>query len=351
MNGMGRGQRPRTSSNFTGPPPGMRRPPPMNGGGPPNGYRPSMNGAPNGYHPSRAQSRRGSVDEHDLGEFSHLVLYDDAPDGGDGAYPLDPMDGGLRARELQVRQREMALKEQEMRMRRGPPGPPGPPGPRRRGPPARTGPMFDEEDEEDDYFDPNAGPITPMIDPDNFDMMSVTSRKNRSKHPPTHSEMRAFPEGPGGGMPHRGGRWRPSFGRNRSSQISTSVPGLHDNILDDPLMNCSSNRYGNVDRGQMHAGSRTNSLTASHLHELNNGGGMSGPFPRRASHSPGNPYSPSIRGGNGRPSPPNGFGGPAPGGRPSPPEGMRQPVPRYPPGHGNSVAPHQVEQRVGRGEW
>ncbi|RYP50657.1 hypothetical protein DL768_003876 [Monosporascus sp. mg162] len=337
-NGMARGPRPRNSSNFSGPPPGMRRPPPLTNGGPPAGYRPSANGAPNGYPPARQPSRRGSIDEHDLGEFSHLVLYDESADTGDNGYPADMSDIALRERELQLRQRELALKEQEMRMRR-----PGP-APRRRGPPARIGGYYDEEDEEDDYFDANAGPVAPTIDPDNFDMMSVTSRKTRSKAPPSHSDIRSNPEG----AAPRSSRWRPGFGRNRSSQImAAAVPGLHDNILDDPLLGYSSNRYGDVDRGQIHQGSRANSLTASHLHELSNGPGMSGPYPRRASQSPGTPYTPSIRGGNGRPSPPNGMGGLGPNGRPSPPDGMRQPVPRYPPGHGNSVAPQQVEQRVG----
>ncbi|KAI0172505.1 ApbA-domain-containing protein [Hypoxylon sp. FL1284] len=338
--------RPRNSSNFSGPPPGMRRPPPMNGG-PPNGYRPPMNGGPNG-HGSRQPSRRGSFDDTDLGEFSHLVVYEDSADAGDGGYNADTSDMALRERELQLRQRELALREQEMRMRRGGPPPPGPGGRRRAPPSVRNAPMFDDDDEEDDYFDPNSAPSVPMINPDNFDMMSVTSRKNRSKPPPSQTELRMNPEGPGGGMGPRGNRWRPGFGRNRSSQIMNAAPNLHDNILDDPLMSFTSNRYGNVDRGQMQVGSRANSLTASHLHELQNGpGGMSGPYPRRASQSPGNPYSPSIRGVNGRPSPPNGFGGPSPNGRPSPPDGVRQPVPRYPPGQGNMVAPQQVEQRVG----
>ncbi|KAI1479759.1 hypothetical protein K445DRAFT_40249, partial [Daldinia sp. EC12] len=340
--------RPRNSSNLSGPPPGMRRPPPPMNGGPPNGYRPPVNGAPNGHPQSRQPSRRGSFDDTDLGEFSHLVVYEDSADAGDGGYNADTSDIALRERELQLRQRELALKEQEMRMRRGGPPPAG--GRRRAPPPVRSGGgMYDDEDEEDDYFDPNSGPPAPMIDPDNFDMMSVTSRKNRSRPPPNQSEMRMNPEGPGGGIPPpRGSRWRPTFGRNRSSQIMNAAPGLHDNILDDPLMSFTSNRYGNVDRGQMQAGSRANSLTASHLHDFQNGpNGMSGPFPRRASQSPGNPYSPSIRGGNGRPSPPNGFGGPGPNGRPSPPDGVRQPVPRYPPGQGNMVAPQQVEQRVG----
>ncbi|KAI0475936.1 ketopantoate reductase PanE/ApbA-domain-containing protein [Xylariaceae sp. FL0804] len=340
-NGMPR-PRPRNSSNFAGPPPGMRRPPPSMNGGPPNGHRPSINGPPNGFHPKQLTGRT-SFEDTDLGEFSHLVVYDD--EGGDGIGPGDTSDLAIRERELQLRQRELALKEQEMRMRRGGPPPPGPP--RRRGPPPMRGGggIHDDDDEEDDFFDPNSTPITPMIDPDNFDMMSVTSRKNRSKPQSSQSDFRANPEGPG--MPPRNSRWRPGFGRNRSSQLMSSTPGLHGDILDDPLMGYSSNRYGNVDRGQMHAGSRANSLTASHLQELQNGPGMmNGAYPRRASQSPGNPYSPSMRGGNGRPSPPNGLGGPA-NGRPSPPDGVRQPVPRYPPGHGNAVMPQQVEQRVG----
>jgi ketopantoate reductase len=338
-NGNGMPRRPRTSSQMG--PPGMRRgPPPMNGG-PPNGYpRP-----PNGYPQSRAQSRRGSMEGADLEEFSHLVVYDDIPEGGEANYG----DIALRERELQLRQRELALREQEMRMRRGPPGPP------RRGPPMRTGPpgaMFDDEDDEDGFFDPSTPGGGPTIDPDNFDMMSVTSRKNRKG--PSPAQFRKNPEF---GMPGRGGRFRPNFNRNRSSQlVDHSVAETHTNIMDDPLMSCSSNRYGTVDRGAMHE-SRANSLTASRLEELQFGQGgpspmgMNGGFPRRTSQSPGQPFSPSVRGGmngmNGRPSPPNGFPGPHTNGRPSPPDGVRQPIPRYPPGHGNAVAPQQVEQHVG----
>ncbi|KAK8073700.1 alcohol dehydrogenase [Apiospora phragmitis] len=342
-NGMGRaGPRPRNSSNYTGPPPGMRRgpPPSMGNGGPPNGYR----GPPNGYAGSRQPSRRGSMEETDLNEFSHLMLYDDIAEAGpDGAYPGEGSEIALRERELQLRQREIALKEQEMRFRRGPPpGPPGPPGPRRRPgpPPSVRGGAFDDEDEElDDFFDPNAVPMTPMIDPDNFDMMSVTSRKARM-NAPNQKQIRQDPEMGNGGsnMSARNSRFgRPGFGRNRTSQVGmNSIPGLHENFLDDTLMSSTSNRYAGVDRGQMQAGSRANSLTAQHLDQISGPGGMSGmngPFPRRVSHSPGGPYSPSIRGGNGRPSPPNGMmGGPGMNGRPSPPDGMRQPVPRYPPG-------------------
>lgn len=330
----------------------------MNGGGP-NGYgRP---GPPNGGYPqSRQQSRRGSMEGADLEEFSHVVLYDDIHEGSQGPYPQDS-DLALRERELQLRQRELALREQEMRMRRG-----GPIGPPRRGPPpVRNGGgigVYDDEDEDDDYFDPNmSGPAAPMIDADNFDMMSVTSRKNR-KASNSASNAQFRKGGDLGSVPSRGGRFRPAFGRNRSSQIIDQVPTTHSNIFDDPLMSCSSNRYANVDRGQMQAESRTNSLTASRLDELQYGNGgpagpggpMTGPmgpgipYQRRASQSPGNPYSPAVRGGvNGRPSPPNGFGGPSMNGRPSPPDGVRQPVPRYPPGQGNAVAPQQVEQHAG----
>ncbi|KAH8662190.1 ketopantoate reductase PanE/ApbA-domain-containing protein [Xylariales sp. PMI_506] len=333
-NGMGR-PRPRNGSNFTGPPPGMRRgPPPSMNGAPPNGYRPQ----------SRQPSRRGSLDDTDLGEFSHLVLYDDIAAGGDGGFPGDNYDLEHRERDMQMRQRDMALREQEFRMRRGPPGPG--PGPRRRPPPRAPAAMYDDDDEEGDYFDPNAL-VAPSIDPEQVDMMSMTSRKNRAKPSISQSQMRNDPDFGSGVIPARNSRFgRPGFGRNRSS-VMNSVGPNHENILDDPLLSYSSNRYGDVDRGQMHmnhVSSRANSLTAQHLDQLNGPGGMGGPYPRRASQSPGNPYTPSIRGGNGRPSPPNGFGGQ---GRPSPPNGVRQPVPRYPPGQGNAVAPQQVEQRVG----
>lgn len=345
--------RPRNSSGF-GPPGGMRRgPPPMNGG--PNGMGrppppPHMNGG------SRAPSRRGSMDGNDLEEFSHLVLYGDIPEGQEPNFG-DGGDMALRERELQLRQRELAIKEQEMRMRRGPPGPPGP----RRGPhPMRHSTQMFEEDDDDDYFDPTMGGGGPAIDPDNFDMMSVTSRKNRKAPAPPPAQFRRNPEFDTG-PPSRAGRFRPSFGRNRSSQINQMGP-VTDNILEDPLMGCSSNRYGAVDRGAMNAGSRANSLTASRLDEMQFGPGPGGPggpgpaglgappsmngaYPRRASQSPGNPYSPSMRGG-GRPSPPNGYGPPM-SGRPSPPDGVRQPVPRYPPGQGNAVGPQQVEQHIG----
>ena len=357
-NGMGPGRpRPRISSQMGPPgPPGMRRgPPPMNGG-PQNGYgRPPNGMPPNGRFPSR----RGSMEGTDLEEFSHLVVYDDIQEGSENGFAaMSPQDIAIRERELQLRQRELALREQEMKLRRAASGvgPGSGPGQRRAPPPQPMRPthggMYDEDDEDDDYFDPSSTPATSLIDPDNFDMMSVTSKKNRKAPSNNAAQIRKNPETESSS--HRGSRFRPSFGRNRSSKVMDSIPGLHENILDDPLLGFTSNRYGNVDRGAMHAESRANSLTAARLDDLQYQGhpppmGMNGgSMPRRASQSPGNPYSPSMRNGvNGRPSPPNGYATPQMNGRPSPPDGMRQPMPRYPPGQGNMVAPQQVEQHAG----
>ncbi|KAL2758589.1 hypothetical protein ACRALDRAFT_2040734 [Sodiomyces alcalophilus JCM 7366] len=336
-----RGPRPRNSSSLG---PGMRRPPPV-GGGPPNGYgRPPMNGPPNGYPGpgSRAASRRGSMEGNDLEEFSHLVLYDDIPEGGEPGYGPERSDYSHPERGYNQRPRDLAMREQEMRMgqRRG--------APRRSNPVRQSSQAFDDDDDDDDgeYYDPlNAPPPPLLVDPDNFDMMSVTSRKNRKVPGPSPAQFRRNAELEAGPPPPRGGRFRPSFGRNRSSQMS-NVAAMNDSILDDPLMSCSSNRYGNVDRSAMQAGSRANSMTSvrhEELHYSPGGSGMSGAYPRRTSHSPGNPYSPSLRGG--RPSPPNGFSGPPMASGPH--DGVRQPVPRYPPGHGNAVAPQQVEQHGG----
>jgi hypothetical protein len=356
-----------------GPRPGSRAPsvnggPPMRRGPPPgpNGYPPRMNGAPNGQ-------RRPSFDDgSNLEEFSHLMLYDDMAEGGppNGNYDSAGNSSNnltLRERELMLRQRELQLREQELNMRRGPApgmGPGMPPGMGRGRPqPAPSMGGFDDDDDEDDYFDPMGGRAPgPPIDPDNFDMMSVTSRRNRKA--PNASAVRKNPEG--SFAPQHGGRSRnpfarPGMNKNRSS-ARMDIPSLREDLMSNPLMGYSSNRYGDVDRGTMGAQSRTNSLTAARLDEM--GGGSYGPYPnsRRTSQSPGNPLSPGPRP-MGRPSPPNGYamngmppnGMPPNGmqpngmqqnGRPSPP-GMRQPVPRHAPGLGNTVAPQQVEQHAG----
>jgi Ketopantoate reductase PanE/ApbA C terminal len=341
MNGPGRGGR--MSSGM-----GMQVPPSRRGPPPVNGYR----GPPNG-HPPRQLPRKPSFDENNLDEFSHVVLYDDIPEGdvaasygdmpggGAGQSPLD-----LRERELMIRQRELRLKEHEMAMRRGAGG--------RRNSHARPR-DFDDDDDDDDYLDPMDIRVgaPPQIDPDNFDMMSVTSRRTRKT--PSQAQLRknVF-EGGGGMRPGGGGFSRPHMGRNRASArlVNDATSGMHDNVLDNPMMSYSSNRYGAVDRKELHEESRANSLTASRMQEVGHG---VGPYPappsRRTSQSPGNPFSPMGRG-MGRPSPPNeGYpqsnGMPNGTGRPSPPGGMRAPVPRHPPGHGNAVHPRQVEQQVG----
>ena len=391
-------QRPTVPPPSANPPPGAAPPPrlssapprpPMNGNmnGPINGNGmrggrtpsmgppmrrgpgpPTMNGYPsrqsNGYNPRgpppNQMSRRPSFEGDDLGEFSHLVLYDDIPEGGMiPGYGGDMGNGtsssselAIRERELNLRQRELQLREQEYSMRKG----------SRRPTPSHRGGFDDDDDDDDDFFDPMAMRAPPPnIDPDSVDMMSVTSRRTRKA--PSLSQIRQNPErsvGRGAGMrqSHSFGP-RPGMNRNRASaQLMASMPTMHDNPLDNPLMGYSSNRYANVDRKVMGEESRTNSLTAARLNELQGAGnnaGMNGAYPspssgmpRRTSLSPGNP----LNGRNmGRPSPPeDGYMAPGvmhPHGGPSPPGMMRQPVPRYPLGQGNAVAPQQVEQGAG----
>jgi hypothetical protein len=359
MNGNGPmkgGPRPgsRAPSINGGPPPMMRRGPPSGPANGMNGYPPRQMVNGNGYPPMPNGQRRGSFDENNLEEFSHLMLYENmAEDGGAGSVPngnYDPTrassnDLALRERELMLRQKELALREQELNMRRGPRARPPPP-------PSQMG-GFDDDDDEDDYFDPSSiGPPPPMIDPDNFDMMSVTSRRNRKI--PSASQIRKNPElmgmGPGG-QPRqsRNPFSRPGANKNRTSaRMMQDVPGLHDSIMNSSLLGLSSNRYANVDRGALEQQSRANSLTAARLDEFASGAGYGAyPMSRRTSQSPGNPLSPGPRP-SGRPSPPNGYApnGMVSNGRPSPP-GMKQPVPRHPPGHGNAVTPQQVEQHAG----
>ena len=362
---MGRGSgRPGSRAPSMG---GAPPPPPMRRGPSVNGYPPRMmNGS--GPRGPPAQQRRPSIDG-DLEEFSHLMLYEGMPEGhlpeqvaatayNEGA-PNHNGSGelSLREREFQLRQRELALRDQEFGMRRRMPPPPA----------SHAGGYDEDDDDGEDFFDPMvAGKNVPMIDPDNFDMMSVTSRRTRKA--PSASQLRQNPEA---GGPH-GKQGRGPFGRPRvqqriSTRLMADVPGLHDSIMDNPLMGYSSDRYGNVDRQALGHESRTNSLTAERLHDLQRGpGGPMPPMPRRASQSPGNPlgpgnghpYGPPGRPMQGRPSPPNGYGpngphngygqnGPSANGRPSPPGAMRAPLPRHPPGHGNAVAPQQVEQQVG----
>lgn len=340
----------RTTSAMSGmmPMAGRRGPPSMGNGmpRPPSVHQAAVNGK---------LPREPSVEG--LEEFSHLILYDDAAtDGaqsmqnGSNGYGGDTPGGpppsasaadlALRERELALRQREMQLREQEMGMRRG--------GGPRRGAPSRR-PEFDEEDE-DDYFDPMDALPIPHVDPDSVDMLSITSRRTRKA--PTASQLRGLPEmaggGPGGSRP--GSSFSRYFGgrKRASDRIVQEIPSLHDSLFDNSLMGCSSNRYGSVDRNQMHVDSRANSLTASRMGDYpphpypqsrRNSGSPATGFggPGRPMGRPGPPPDPSL-------GPPNGY---HPRGNPSPPGNMRAPVPRHPPGHGNTLAPQQVEQQFG----
>jgi hypothetical protein len=344
----------RRAPSFNGPPGMMRR------GPPPNGYPARMNGYPNSFPPDGIQQpRRPSFEGEDIGEFSHVVMYENAPEGGlvegaNGVYGGEGMinasssDLALRERELALRQRELEIRERQMFMRRN--GPP-PPQQQRRPPPPAGG---WEEDDEEDYFDPMAGsngPPAAAMD-ENFDMLSITSRRTRKSSSNVNSMRNDMQEGRGRGG---GGGGRNMFSRQKANRTSTrlmqDMPGLQDSIMNNPLMGYSSNRYGAVDRQAMGEQSRQNSLTTERLNEMSRGpvpySAYPPPVQRRQSQSPGNPLSPPIK----RPSPTNGYSQPngmngALNGRPSPP-GMRQPVPRHPPGHGNAVAPQAVEQHAG----
>ena len=340
MNPNGAMRASRTNSSMGVPPPRRGPPPGMMARGP---------GGPMPLPPNRTP-RDPSLEG--LEEFSHLVVYDDAegglphqngnghPDMGSGPGAADL---ALRERELALRQRELQLREQEMGMRRGPV---------RRAPPPRAS-KFDEEDE--DYFDPMDTMAIPHLDPDNVDMMSMTSR--RARKAPSHSQFRKNPEMASGGPPMPASRPGSStfgryFGRKRASdRVMQEIPGLHDSLMDNPMMSYSSNRYGAVDRNKLHADSRANSLTASQMGDYP----PPRPYPgsRRNSHSPAAPFPGGPPGPRmGRPmtahdsnlGPP---GGPPRNGHPSPPGNMRTPVPRNPSGQGPPVGPQQIEQHYG----
>ena len=334
--------------SMTGPPPPvMRRGPPSNGYGPPGGMPPHRG-------PPPPMQRRPSFenDGGGLDEFSHLVMYD-SPDGGfqggGDAYGSGPSsDIAMRERELMLRQKELALREREMSLRGGRGARP---------PPSHMG-DFDEEEGEDDYFDPTAF-RGPPVNPDEVDMMSITSRRNRKT--PSMNQLRQNPDAmSSGGRRTSNVFGRPRMGRNRpNSQLAEmNTGGTHENILENPLFAYSSDRFAGFDRanlGREGRESRAGSLTTARLNELGSQGyGGFPPMNRRTSHSPNGPGggpSPGYPPPNGMPSngmPPNGMvpNGMLPNGRPSPPN-VRQPVPRHPPGHGNAVAPQQVENRAG----
>ncbi|WPG97785.1 Hypothetical protein R9X50_00056600 [Acrodontium crateriforme] len=354
MNGARPGFRPgsRAMTAPGGPmPPGMRRGPPPMGSYPPrtNGHGPGPRGG------SQQLSRRGSYENNELEEFSHVMLYDEvaenqnAEGGFDGMPASAPGDMNLRERELALRQKELALREREFQMRRG--------GPRMPPPPSHRGGNYDDDEEDgEDFFDPMSAPMNPNVDPDNVDMMSVTSR--RTRRAPSASQLRSNPEMMSGGAALRQSRvpWkRPPIKNRTSATIMGQMPNLHEELMNNPLMGYSSDRYANVDRHNMGVGSRSNSLTAERLDELSVNGGSYGatrgpPMSRRSSQSPGHPLGPpgpGMRPQHPRGPPTNGYGpGPNANGRPSPPS-MQQPMHRHPPGHGNAVEQQHMDPQTG----
>jgi hypothetical protein len=348
MNGNGgpppqaRGSRPssRAPSLAGGPPPpGRRGPPPMNGGYP--GPRMNGHGHPN-RGPHQQMSRRGSFEGNDLEEFSHLVLYNNLADDYDGVNASSG-DLALREREIALRQKELALRERELNIRQSRGGRPSMP---------RGGGGYDDDDEDgEDFFDPMTVPHVSAADADNLDMMSVTSRRTRKM--PSSGQLRGNPEMMGGpGYKSRNPARRPPVKNRTSATIINEIPNLREELMNNPLVGYSSDRYANVDRMNMGQESRTNSLTAERLSELQHNGtpGNFGPggYPanRRGSHSPGNPLGMNGRPPSQRPSPPNGYP-PGPNGRPSPPGGLRQPMPRHMSGPANIGPAHQIEQHNG----
>jgi len=322
-NGMN-GMRPtsRAPSLAGGPPPMRRGPPPQM-----NGYPPRMNGSSYNSRGPPPTQRRGSFEGAGLEEFSHLVLYDNAADSYDNGPAASGGDLALRERELALRQKELALREREYQMRQGGGG---------RGPrmSTRGRDAFDDDDDEDgeDYFDSaeHGAPYMSNQELDNLDMMSVTSRRTRKA--PSASQLRQNPEygnGPQGRQQGRNPPRRPPNKNRTSAALMADMPGLRDELLNNPLMGYSSDRYGGVDRINMGHESRTNSLTAERLQELHHGGGGAPGYPmnRRGSHSPGNVLGSMPPRPMQRPSPPNGYPS-APG--PNGAAAMRQPVPRQP---------------------
>ncbi|KAF3942371.1 hypothetical protein ABW19_dt0201385 [Dactylella cylindrospora] len=280
------GQRP--SLNQRNQHPAKRPPSGINGRGHANGESGRSQAVPNGPY----GSRRNSFD-NDLEEFGHIVMYGDMlhTDDTDDLVLTTTEDRNfsqhennhrqnisIRERELQLKQRELAIKEQELALRRAARG-----GGRRKSSRPSNIDYDEDDDEEDDYFgqQPHNGQY---INPDNIDMMSVTSRRNR-RLPSANSLRGNF----GGGQVHRTsyhGTGNTMKNRNRDRPSATLIgdfPTPHSSIADDPLLNYSSNRYPTIQS------SRANSLTTPRFDEYSSGGGPMGhpTMPsRRASATP-----------------------------------------------------------------
>ncbi|KAF8472653.1 hypothetical protein BDZ91DRAFT_790507 [Kalaharituber pfeilii] len=259
-----------------------------------------MNGGYSPKPPSNGLSRRNSFD-NDLEEFGHIAIANGGGDYGRNRAPAGEI--ALRERELAIRQRELELKEQELMRRAGGAGRGGGGGHGR-----RHSHIYEDDDDEDDVYYDNS-PLPPPVDPDSIDMMSVTSR--RTRRVPSAGNMRNME--PGSIPATRAARHpfingRPATVRNRTSaRLVSEIPGLHDNILENPLMGYSSNRYGAVDRKMLHDSSRANSLSVTRLGDIRDDPAFSGLGQRGGPYPPNGPVSRQV--------------GPAPNMRPNGPTG------------------------------
>jgi len=387
--GQGRGPPPRGPGNRGGLDPSMaRRGPPSQRGMPPNGCRPPPGG--NGDYATRpVLSRRNSIDDELEEEFAHIALYEDMIDGNEAPPPQDEIQRrgppppssatelSLREREVALREREIMLKEHErtaMARQHGGGG-----GGRRKMPGSRSRSVYGDDDEDggDDIFADSNVPPMPPVDVDNFDMMSVTSRRNRRMPSASQRSIPDVPLAPSRGRHSLMSRNNRNRASAASARLMNDVPGLHDPITDNALLGYSSNRYGNVDRAAMTSTSRANSMSSQRV-DVNDirdnhafGGGAYPPMPsgNGGAYPPmpngnGSAYPPMPSGGGGGAYPPmpngrrmssspatthaNGYsprnGHPQGGYRPEGPP--NRPPSKHP---GQNGYPHQVEQRVSDG--
>lgn len=332
-----------------------RRPPPhQQRGMPPNGYSQRPNGEYAPRPTSNVISRRNSFDD-DLEEFGHIALYGDLVDSESTQMP--PQDDFQRNRpnmsELALRERELALREREQMLREQGMMKGGRSfGGRRKMTPGRSRSVYNDDDDDDVYIDSH--PQIPQVDVDNFDMMSVTSRRN--KRLPSAGNTR----NPEAMPPNRGGRhsfFSRSGARNRTSaRLMNDLPGINDPLVDSALMGYSSNRYGAVDRGVITSTSRANSMTSQRMDDIRDNASFGGAYPSMPNGTGGGPYPPMPNGRRMSVSPadvrPNGYGphngqSPDSRGHRGPPHDGQPMRPKYPP-HQNGY-PHQVEQHVSDG--
>lgn len=298
----GRGAPPRGNMGY------RPRPPPSQGSrrGPP----PTMNGQAHNGHPGQAPrpqpngvSRRNSFD-NEFQEFEHLTMYDggDPEDGYQRSGNMSNNNSSThlagqperefpRARAPSSGDASLAYDQDQYRRENG----------MSRGhggfPPRRQSRVYDESGDEEALYD--SGPAQPPVNPDNIDMMSVTSRRNRrvpSAGNLRHQDPSIITTTPRGGRNSMNGP-RPAISKNRTSaRLVAEIPTVHDDLLGNPLMGYSSNRYGAVDRKTLADSSRNNSLSASRTGDPRDDPAFAGLSQRGGGPYPSGPSGPGRQG-------------------------------------------------------